>query len=210
MPINFRRLLASFGFSLILVITVVEFVSFSKSVGSLSSIKHSGIEIATQESRESPQTDMSTHAAYIACMQENLMSDCNQPIDTIGKLDIAPSTDHEMLSAFTDSNLAILVIYLLLTLTLTNIIYIHRIPKAVSLSEGHYYAIEFSTNAGPALGLMGTFYSIASILNGNNASVVANTLLNSFFDAILTTFVGLVVYLIGNYLKAVIYPRINL
>ena len=57
-------------------------------------------------------------------------------------------------------------------------------------------------------GLLGTFLSIALLLNKENGNI-ADVLIKNFYDAVMTTIIGIIFYIINFYLKIYIYPSIK-
>lgn len=160
--------------------------------------------------------DLTQYHDFIECMKGDINSDAH--CDDIQEVANSPVlSDAAVNNAFysynffadlKDCNVLIKLVYLCLLFTLTQQVYILLCRLAGGeLSDRIYYRSEWSINCAPMLGLLGTFFSLAVMLTGNESSNVGNKLLENFFDAVMTSMVGIIFYVICFYLKIYIYSE---
>jgi len=77
------------------------------------------------------------------------------------------------------------------------------------LTEIDFHNAEWNINTSPMFGLLGTFFSIAILLAHSDSRDISALLINNFFDAVMTTIIGIIFYIINFKLKTVIYPSIK-
>ena len=160
---------------------------------------------------------LSKHRAYIECMETvGIMADCDninsavKPISTLTKVKtkVEKNIGYELFKDLRNSNIAIQLIYLFLILTLVQQIYLFLLSKfKYFLNIFDFHKSEWAINVAPMFGLLGTFFSMAILLNANNENI-DTALIKNFFDAVMTTIIGIIFYIINFYLKVSIYPRI--
>jgi len=107
------------------------------------------------------------------------------------------------------SNIIIIFIYLFLIYTLTQQLYLYWLAKQKKqLTEIDFHNAEWNINTAPMFGLLGTFFSIAMLLSNSDNIDISTVLLGNFFDAVMTTIIGIIFYIINFKLKITIYPYI--
>jgi len=162
---------------------------------------------------------LSKHRAYIECMEmRDIMANCDnlnsikKPFSKQMNIDnkVKESITYEPFKDLTNSNIAIKIIYLFLILTLMQQIYLFLLSKFDHfLSIFDFHKSEWAINVAPMFGLLGTFFSMAILLNANSENI-DTALIKNFFSAVMTTMLGIIFYIINFYLKISIYPRITI
>jgi len=160
---------------------------------------------------ELPFKDLEEDSLCLDLLQNvnNSPSDCKENNIIDKNIESRTYTNYQLFNQLNQSRIVIKVIFLFLILSLSIQIYIYFLSLFNTyLDEKYFHFSELSINASPMLGLLGTFISI-SILLGKESDTLNNTLINGFFDAVITTIIGITFYLISLYLKAYIYPKIK-
>lgn len=155
------------------------------------------------------------HRNYIECMEKNnnLLIDCDNletsskkshlVIETLAIKGYIPFKD------LNKSNIVIKIIYLFLILSLAQQVYLFFCIKVKFILDIYdFHKSEWSINVAPMFGLLGTFFSMAMLLNENTENI-DTVLIKNFFDAVMTTIIGIIFYIINFYLKISIYPKIS-
>lgn len=184
----------------------IAFVKFQpKDMGNTSNVtqKENTIEI---------KDSLDIERQVIECLKNyTLNDDCN----TLKKNNIVTNENILVLEEYTffsdleSSHIFIKIIYIFLIFSLALQFYLYFISKeGYLLKEREFHLSELAINASPMLGLLGTFFSIAILLEKNDAGL-SLTLISGFFDAIMSTIIGIIFYLINFYLKVIIYPKID-
>jgi len=175
----------------------------------------------SMEKKEMPMTQqnnqntLDTHLAYIECMEggDILVANCDNITPTVepiveSKIEIKEN-GYELFSDLLKSNMVIKLIYIFLILTLVQQIYLFLLSKFdCFLDIFDFHKSEWAINVAPMFGLLGTFFSMAILLNANNENI-DTALVKNFFDAVMTTMIGIIFYIINFYLKISIYPKIS-
>jgi hypothetical protein len=118
-------------------------------------------------------------------------------------------TEYQFFNQLVHTRFIIKLIFLFLILSLALQIYIYLLLKNnFMLKDREFHISEFAINSSPMLGLLGTFFSI-SLLLGQDSNNISGVLIDGFFDAVMTTILGISFYLISFYLKIFIYPKIE-
>ena len=214
---------------LLLFSTILSIVIFIFIYESISYIKYQNSNISTidkiskQNDLEKPlkhienKDRLSIHRAYIECMENSIMEDCThlnnsntiKPISKSIKAKVKTNKmGYELFKDLKHSNIIIKFIYLLQILTLVQQIYLFLLSRFKHVLDSFdFHKSEWAINVAPMFGLLGTFFSIAILLNSNNENI-DTTLIKNFFDAVMTTMIGIIFYIINFYLKIFIYPII--
>lgn len=216
--INFLSLLIS----LAIFIIVYESISYIKYNSSKeienTSFKKSEVkkDIYTSSKKE---VDFNEHKLYVECMKKDIMADCDniQVVkEDIPASKLNPIIEQEPITGYVPffdlmkSNLLILIIYGLLVYTLAKQICLYILSKYESaLREIDFHRAEWNINTAPMFGLLGTFLSIAILLNNAGGEDISVKLLDHFFDAVMTTIIGIIFYIINFKLKISIYPLVK-
>jgi len=157
---------------------------------------------------------------FIKCEEEaiakhNLFIDCSKQIEKIVDKDIYRKNLDEkndkylFLKDFKKSNPIIFIIYIFLIFTLVQQFYLFLLQQTKNkLYEKEFHIAEWNINTAPMFGLLGTFLSIALLLNAGSDNI-STVLIENFFDAVMTTIIGIIFYIINFYLKTYIYPSIK-
>ncbi|HFU76365.1 MAG TPA: hypothetical protein ENK66_08985 [Arcobacter sp.] len=208
--------------SLAIFIIVYESISYIKYNSSIeienTSFKKSEVkeDISTSSKKE---VDFDEHKLYVECMEKDIMADCDNI--QVAKRDIPvaklnPSIEQESITEYVPffdlmrSNLLILIIYGLLVYTLAKQTCLYLLSKYESaLTEIDFHRAEWNINTAPMFGLLGTFFSIAILLNNAGGEDISVKLLENFFDAVMTTIIGIIFYIINFKLKISIYPLVK-
>lgn len=215
-------LILSFLISVIIFLFVYESISYIKYQNN-NEVK-SSIDIQKDVHKEEPfvsvesQNKLDKHYAYIKCMEKEdiMLVNCDN-IQAVTKKDISKPNkvieEDKNLNyvAFKDlnkSNFVIKIIYFFLILSLCQQVYLFlRSQLNCFLDIFDFHRSEWAINVAPMFGLLGTFFSMAMLLNVNNENI-DTALIENFFDAVMTTIIGIIFYIINFYLKISIYPRI--
>ncbi len=216
-----------FKYILLFFATIISVAIFIFIYESISYIKYQNgniienIDNKSMEKKEMPlgqensQNTLDTHLAYIKCMEKGdiLVANCGNitsPLEPIveSKIKIKENR-YELFRDLLKSNMVIKLIYIFLILTLVQQIYLFLLSKFdYFLDIFDFHKSEWAINVAPMFGLLGTFFSMAILLNGNNENI-DTALIKNFFDAVMTTMIGIIFYIINFYLKVSIYPRIT-
>ena len=214
-------LILSFLISIVTFIFIYESISYVKyqknnEVKLTTDIKKDDNKQSTSVSLES-QNKLDKHHAYIECMEkEDIMLVNCENIQLVRKknipqLEVLQEDNSLRYEAFRDlnkSNLIIKLIYLFLILSLCQQVYLYLRSKFNCLLDiFDFHRSEWAINVAPMFGLLGTFFSMAMLLNANNENI-DTALIKNFFDAVMTTIIGIIFYIINFYLKISIYPQI--
>ena len=93
---------------------------------------------------------------------------------------------------------------------MTKQLYLYWLAKQKKqLTEIDFHNAEWNINTAPMFGLLGTFFSIAILLSNSGNTDISTVLLGNFFDAVMTTIIGIIFYIINFKLKITIYPFVK-
>ncbi len=195
------------GLTFILIYESISYVKYQNNnqVKSISNIKKDENKKTSFVSIES-QNKLDEHYAYIECMEKEdiMLVDCKDIQPSIQKdvpqLDIREEDKALRYVAFHDlntSNLIIKIIYFFLILSLSQQVYLFLRSKFnCFLDIFDFHRSEWAINVSPMFGLLGTFFSMAMLLNANNENI-DTALVKNFFDAVMTTIIGIIFYIIN-------------
>jgi len=123
---------------------------------------------------------------------------------------IVQEESYPLFQKIKDSDIIINIIYILLVFCLLQQINLFFLSiKEKNLPKIYIDQSTWSTNTAPMLGILGTFYSIAILLNTNSGISLSEALIQNFFDATMTTIIGIIFYIINSYLDIYIYSSIS-
>lgn len=109
-----------------------------------------------------------------------------------------------------ESNWLILIIYALLVLCLNVQLSLYFYIKGKrDLSEQYLHLSDWAINSPPMLGVIGTVVSFALLMGDSGVDGIQAIFTHHFFDAVITTIIGGVFYIINLFLKINIYPAIK-
>jgi len=216
----------SFLVSLIIFIIVYESISYIKYNSNNETevvvpiISETSKEVKKSTSTESKkEVDFELHKLYVECMEKDIMADCDNikvPKKTILPVKVSLVIQEDITIKYVPffdlmkSNLLIMIIYLLLIYTLAKQICLYMLAKNENkLTEMDFHKAEWNINTAPMFGLLGTFFSIAILLNNSGGEDISVKLLGNFFDAVMTTIIGIIFYVINFKLKISIYPLVQ-
>jgi hypothetical protein len=196
-------------------ISYVKYTNNNKSVEIKKQIENKIIEVAKKQKKE---VDFDEHIAFAECLEQDILADCgNLNIKKTKVLGINITKEKEFVKPiyklFNDllkSNIIIILIYLFLIYTLTQQLYLYWLAKQKKqLTEMDFHNAEWNINTAPMFGLLGTFFSIAILLSNSGNTDISTVLLGNFFDAVMTTIIGIIFYIINFKLKITIYPLVK-
>ena len=217
-----------FKYILLFFATIISVAIFIFIYESISYVKYQNgnnvetIDNKSMEQKEIPltqqnsQNTLDTHLAYIECMEggDIMIANCDdiptlQPIIEVEVKTEIEENGYKLFSDLLKSNVVIKLIYIFLILTLVQQIYLFLLSKFdCFLDIFDFHKSEWAINVAPMFGLLGTFFSMAILLNADNENI-DTALVKNFFDAVMTTMIGIIFYIINFYLKVFIYPRIT-
>jgi len=195
---KFKYILYSFLLSMITFIVIFEGLCYIGYINNKvdSNVKKNIIENKVEKLDRDP-LDYSVHYDFINRIKYGEKKESN----SLKKEDIQKNK-YIFFEKFKDSGIVIIIIYMLLVYSLFQQFYIFFLAQdKKKLPEIYFYKSEWSINVAPMLGLLGTFFSIAILLNTNNAENLSEILIHNFFNATMTTIIGIVFYIISLYLK---------
>ena len=216
-----------FKYILLFFATIISVVIFIFIYESISYVKYqNGNNIENRDNQSMKRKEMSVtkkksqntldaHFAYVECMEggDILVVNCDNITPTVepiveSKIEIKEN-GYELFSDLLKSNMVIKIIYIFLILTLVQQIYLLLLSKFdCFLDIFDFHKSEWAINVAPMFGLLGTFFSMAILLNANSENI-DTALVKNFFDAVMTTMIGIIFYIINFYLKVFIYPKIT-
>lgn len=201
----------SFFFSLLLFIGIFEGISYIKFQPKEIQIVNQSIEPQNTFKMEDP---LLIEKKIIECLKQyKTNTECSElsqknKLDEKSQGDMKYFEEYIFFSDLLKSHFFIKIIYFLLVATLAIQINLYLLSGNENyLNEKQFHLSELSINSSPMLGLLGTFFSI-SILLGEERSNLSERLVSGFFDAVMTTIIGIIFYLISFYLKVYIYPKV--
>jgi len=206
------------------VLSVAIFISIYESISYLKYQNGNKVEVLDTKEisssipvQQNSKNPLDKHKAYIECMEKGDIMTVNcdnatpitEPIATSKVEREIKNNDYQPFKDLLKSNIVIKLIYLFLTLTLVQQTYLFLLSKFdYFLDVFDFHKSEWAINVAPMFGLLGTFFSMAILLNGNNENI-DTALIKNFFDAVMTTMIGIIFYIINFYLKVSIYPKIT-
>ena len=210
-----KNIILSIIVSFFIFISIYELISYIKYVGKIDkkSISNKVIE-KTEPYLDKRYINLNEHNLFVDCLKKDILGDCSN-IKLNDKIEInstnkEKSINYRVFYDLSKSNIVILLIYILLIYTLARQIYLFLLTKnKIELNEVDFHNAEWNINTAPMFGLLGTFFSIAILLNTPNIENISEILLTNFFDAVMTTIIGIIFYIINFQLKIYIYPAIK-
>ena len=196
-------------------ISYVKYSTNSKTIEIEKQIEQKKQEVPKQQKKE---VDFDEHMAFAECLEQDILADCsNLNIKKTKVLGVNITKEKESITPtyklFNDllkSNIIIIFIYLFLIYTLTQQLYLYWLAKQKKqLTEIDFHNAEWNINTAPMFGLLGTFFSIAILLSNSGNTDISTVLLGNFFDAVMTTIIGIIFYIINFKLKITIYPFVK-
>jgi hypothetical protein len=198
--------------SLLLLFTLAEFVSYSRLIQaseSIDLIKETEPPVKIETQRD----PFARHAKLISCFSiDGNKCSKNEVLENV-VITTSKKENHQFATWFFSAPIVIKAIYLLLailfSLPLFFIMKSKILGKNYLLNNKDFYTIDSCLSTIPMLGILGTFYSIAVALYGTNASSAGNQIISNFFNAILTSIIGISFYVISSFLRRFLYPKLE-
>lgn len=211
MKINKKKIFAGLGsllLSIFIFIFMFELISYIKYTES-SKIDTVFTNLSSKDNKTIPlSNNINEHFDYIKCKEKDIMAECSEVEKHSEKKEDLSINQYIWFKDLSNSLLIIKVIYIFLIYSLAQQIYIFCLTlSGYKLDISYFHKSEWSINVAPMFGLLGTFFAIAISLNNNGN--LDEVLTENFFDAVMTTIIGIVFYTINFYLKIYIYPKID-
>lgn len=198
--------------SLLLLFTLAEFVSYSRLVQGSESIDLIN-EPEPAVKIETLGNSLAAHAKFISCFSID-GNNCSEK-EALKNVVIATSKkeSYQLATWFFSAPIVIKAIYLLLSILFSVPLYFLIKSKVLGqkylLENKDFYTIDSCLSTIPMLGILGTFYSIAVALYGTDASSAGNQIISNFFNAILTSIIGISFYVISSFMRRFLYPKLE-
>jgi len=139
----------------------------------------------------SMETNKSSHECY-----QDIVAEFNKPA-----LVEAEKTKYDIESGF-----VIKLIYTIIVCSLFSQLMLFFLQSS---SKKAFYISEFNLNAPATLGILGTIFSFAIVASLSKDGNIQSLFLANFFNAVITTALGVTVYIINLFLNIYIAPKIN-
>jgi hypothetical protein len=217
-----KNYIKSFLSALVIFLTIYEFISYIKYSTNNKDIliinKINEVKKSIPKSNKQKEVNFEEHFAFSKCLEKDILADCGniklKPTKVLGvsirKEKIEEEQGYKIFYDLKNSNVIILIIYLFLIYTLARQIYLFYLVKQGNrLNEIDFHNAEWNINTAPMFGLLGTFFSIAILLSNSGNKDISTLLLGNFFDAVMTTIMGIIFYIINFKLKIDIYPLVK-
>ena len=206
-PNNFQYIFYSLLISITIFIVIFEGLCYVGFIENKKEVKIEKVKKIETTKVENDPLDLGVHYDFIYKMKHGK----NRIENNITKNIVIPKNqEYIFFERLLNSGIVIIIIYLLLIFSLFQQLYIFFLAKKnFNLSEIYFYKSEWSINVAPMLGLLGTFFSISILLNNNNGENLSKILIQNFFNATMTTIIGIVFYIISLYLKIYIVSSIE-
>lgn len=144
---------------------------------------------------------------FLTCSVETNKSETECYHDILQNFNFVPNVKKEKDSSASEkSNFLIYIIYAIIFISLQSqlmLFFIRCKKKTV------FYISEFNLNAPATLGILGTIISFAIVASLSQNGNIQSLFLANFFNAVITTALGVSVYIINLFLNIYISPRIE-
>ncbi len=209
----------SLVFSLFLFLIIFSTISYFRSHQENLVETKDVMEVEKRQGSSLPQLDFNLikYQNFLDCMDS---VEIDSPAHCKEKKNISPVPPKEytlkktsfkaaILANLLKSNPLIKLVYIGLIFSLAIPIYVALITRFcnIELTDQHHYMVEYGLNSAPMFGILGTFLSLATLFNGSEQFGISDKLLGSFFDAVMTSIIGIIFYIICLFTKILIHPK---
>jgi len=172
-------------------------------------IKHTDSEIQTERKQLTleeidKQYSHESKLLRVTCILESNKSgkECNEDIVKY----FNPSIQEIKKEPSNSSNFLIYIIYIVIFISLQSqlTLFFSKCKKKISFSIS-----EFNINAPATLGILGTIISFAILASSSVGGNIQELFLKNFFNAVITTALGVTVYIVNLFLNIYIVSRIE-
>lgn len=126
--------------------------------------------------------------------------------DILLKFNTSIEIEHKEVNINSESDFLIHIIYIIIFISLLSQLMLFFLKSSNKIA---FYISEFNLNAPATLGILGTILSFAIVASMSKDGNIQALFLANFFNAVITTALGVTVYIINLFLNIYIAPRIN-
>ena len=145
------------------------------------------------------------------CFQEANKREINKSAqecysDILLKFNTSIEIEHKEVDINSKSDFLIYIIYIIIFISLFSQLMLFFLKSS---NKTAFYISEFNLNAPATLGILGTILSFAIVASMSKDGNIQSLFLANFFNAVITTALGVTVYILNLFLNIYIAPRIN-
>ena len=143
---------------------------------------------------------------FLNCSMETNKSTKECYVDILKKFNIPLKSINEKNNISSEYDFLIYIIYMVIYISLFSQLMLFFLKSS---NKTAFYISEFNLNAPATLGILGTILSFAIVASMSKDGNIQTLFLANFFNAVITTALGVTVYIINLFLNIYIAPKIN-